>query len=87
MTSAAAWKLRELALSYDLPISVLGFSRGVIKGASVALTGRNLFTWVPSSNEWTDPEFSTTSGNATGINNSNILPPNRLYGFNVVLTF
>jgi TonB-linked SusC/RagA family outer membrane protein len=87
VTSAAAWKLRELALSYDLPQSALGFSRGVIKGASVALTGRNLFTWVPSSNEWTDPEFSTTSGNATGINNSNILPPNRLYGFNVVLTF
>lgn len=86
ITSAAAWKLREVALGYELPQSLLRGTK-FIKGASVTLTGRNLVTLLPDSNEWTDPEFSTTTGNAVGVNNTNQLPPNRLYGFNVVLTF
>jgi hypothetical protein len=86
ITSAAAWKLREVVLGYELPQSVLRSVR-FIKSATVALTGRNLVTWLPASNEWTDPEFSNTTGNATGVNNNSILPPNRLYGFNVVLSF
>ena len=86
ITSAAAWKLREVALSYELPQSLLRSTK-FIKGATLSLTGRNLKTWLPESNEWTDPEFANTTGNAIGVNNSNILPPNKLYGFNVVLTF
>ncbi len=86
LTSAAAWKIREIAIGYDLPASLLSKTR-VLKGATVSLTGRNLFTFLPESNQWTDPEFANTTGNALGVNNSNILPPNRLYGFNVVLVF
>jgi TonB-linked SusC/RagA family outer membrane protein len=86
LTSAAAWKIRELAINYEIPASLLRGTR-LIKTASVALTGRNLFTFLPASNQWTDPEFNTSTGNAIGVNNSNILPPNRLYGFNVVLGF
>ncbi|MGV3530635.1 MAG: SusC/RagA family TonB-linked outer membrane protein [Flavisolibacter sp.] len=86
LTSAAAWKIREVALSYDIPQSALRATK-IIKGASVALTARNLKTWLPESNMWTDPEFANTTGNAQGVNNSSILPPNKLYGFNVVLTF
>jgi hypothetical protein len=86
LTSAAAWKIREIALTYDLPTSVLNRTK-IIKTASLGLTGRNLFTFLPESNMWTDPEFNTTTGNAQGVNNSNILPPNRMYGFSVTLGF
>lgn len=86
LTSAAAWKIREVALMYELPSSLLKKTK-VIKMASIGLTARNLFTFLPESNQWTDPEFSNTTGNALGVNNTNILPPNRLYGFNVNLQF
>jgi TonB-linked SusC/RagA family outer membrane protein len=86
LTSAAAWKIREIALTYEFPASLMKKTK-VIKNATIGVNGRNLFTFLPKSNMWTDPEFSTTTGNALGVNNSNILPPNRLYGFNVVLGF
>jgi hypothetical protein len=86
LSSAAAWKLRELAIGYTFPGSLVAKTK-VLKSASVALTGRNLFTWLPESNQWTDPEFANTTGNALGVNNTNQLPPNRLFGFNIVLVF
>lgn len=86
LTSAAAWKVREIALSYDLPSKLLAKTKA-IKGASVGLVGRNLFMFLPKSNQWTDPEFANTTGNAVGVNNTSILPPTRLYGFNVNLRF
>jgi TonB-linked SusC/RagA family outer membrane protein len=86
ISSAAAWKIREIALSYDLPTNLLNKTK-VIKGATIALTARNMFTFLPESNQWTDPEFANTTGNAMGVNNNSILPPNRIYGFNVNLTF
>jgi TonB-linked SusC/RagA family outer membrane protein len=86
LSSAAAWKIREIALIYELPSSFLRAAR-FLKTATVSLTGRNLFTFLPESNQWTDPEFNTSTGNALGVNNTNNLPPNRLYGFNVVLGF
>jgi hypothetical protein len=86
LSSAAAWKIREIALIYELPSSFLRAAR-FLKTATVSLTGRNLFTFLPESNQWTDPEFNTNTGNALGVNNTNNLPPNRLYGFNVVLGF
>jgi len=86
LTSAAAWKIREIALSYELPSSLIKKTK-FIKMASIGLTARNLFTFLPESNQWTDPEFSITTGNALGVNNNSILPPNRLYGFNVNLQF
>jgi TonB-linked SusC/RagA family outer membrane protein len=86
LTSAAAWKIREIAVSYEFPASLMRKTK-VIKGATVALTGRNLFTFLPESNQWTDPEFNTNTGNGLGVNNNSILPPNRIYGFNINLTF
>jgi hypothetical protein len=86
ITSAAAWKIREIALSYDLPSSLLKSAR-FIKGASVSLVGRNMFMFLPVSNEWTDPEFANTTGNALGVNGTGQLPPSRIYGFNVNLRF
>jgi hypothetical protein len=86
LTSAAAWKVREIALIYNLPTSILRSTR-FVKTATIGLTARNIFTFLPESNQWTDPEFNTGTGNALGVNNTNQLPPNRLYGFNVVLVF
>jgi TonB-linked SusC/RagA family outer membrane protein len=85
LSSAAAWKIRELVLGYTIPESLVK-KTGFIKRATVALTGRNLFTFLPESNQWTDPEFNTGTGNALGVNNTNQLPPNRLWGFNINVT-
>jgi hypothetical protein len=86
LTSAAAWKIREIALMYNLPASVLQGTK-FIKTATVGITARNMFTFLPKSNQWTDPEFNIGTGNAIGFNTNAQLPPNRLYGFNVVLAF
>jgi hypothetical protein len=40
----------------------------------------------PKSNNWTDPEFAATTGNAVGFSN-NQLPPTRLLGANLNITF
>lgn len=85
LTSGAFWKLREIALSYTFPQSM--FSGKAIKGVSVAITGRNLLTWLPKTNEFTDPEFSNTTGNAQGVNNINNTPPTRIFGANVTFQF
>lgn len=85
-TSAASWKLREVSLSYELPTSILQHTR-FVKTAVITLSGRNLFAWVPASNIYTDPEFSNTTGNAQGVNNSFNTPPTRIFGASINLTF
>jgi hypothetical protein len=87
MTSAAFWKLREVSLSYDLPVKNL--FGGVIKGAQVGIVGRNLIMLRPKTNIWTDPEFNVENGasNAVGYTNEYQTPPTRVYGFSVKLTF
>ena len=58
MTSAAFWKLREVSLSYDVPVkNILG---GAIKAAEIGIVGRNLLMLRPKTNVWTDPEFNFT---------------------------
>lgn len=86
LTSAAAFKIREIALIYNLPGALIQKAK-FLKSATVGLTARNMFTFLPKSNQWTDPEFNTSTGNGLGVNNTNNLPPNRLYGFNAVLVF
>ncbi|SDD18069.1 hypothetical protein SAMN04488024_104302 [Pedobacter soli] len=82
------WKLRELALSYKLPSSVL---RNVkfIKSATVSAQGRNLFIWMPKSNEYADPDYSNNGAdsNAVGITSLSQTPPTRYYGGTISLTF
>ena len=85
-TSAAFWKLREVVLAYDLPKNLMAKTK-VIKKATVSLIGRNLLMLRPSTNWWTDPEFSSTTGNAIGSTTISQIPPTRLMGFNVNLTF
>ncbi len=89
--SAAFWKLREVSLTYDIPVkNILG---GTIQGAQIGLIGRNLLMFRPKTNIWTDPEFNgsaaTQSGssNAVGYTTVYQTPPTRVYGFSVKLTF
>lgn len=85
ISSGAFWKLREVSVGYTLPSRF--FANMPIKGASVSLTGRNLVTLIPETNQWTDPEFSTTTGNAQGVSGLGNTPPTRLFGANITVNF
>lgn len=87
VNSADIWKIRELSLAYDLPGTSLAFTKGLVDGLRFGLVGRNLFLFMPKNNIYADPEFSNTTGNAVGVNDSGQTPAARSYGFNVTLTF
>ena len=86
-SSAAAWKLREVSLSYNIPVR--NILNGTIKDAQIGIVGRNLLMLRPVTNMWTDPEFNTLGGtsNIVGYTNVYQTPPTRIYGFSVKLTF
>jgi len=76
-------KLRELALSYNIPSKVL--SKAFIKSASISFVGRNL--WIISKNTYHfDPEAALSSGNQQGIENGTY-PTTRTYGFDLKFSF
>jgi TonB-linked SusC/RagA family outer membrane protein len=78
VTSADFWKLREVALTYALPMQWFG-KQDVLKKLDVSLIGRNLFMWRPGTNKWSDPEFSTNAnGNAVGYSTEYQTPPTRV---------
>ncbi|PZR20293.1 MAG: SusC/RagA family TonB-linked outer membrane protein [Flavobacterium psychrophilum] len=82
VTSGDFIKLREVALSYDIPTSIVGKTK-VLKGATISVQGRNLFLWMPKDNLYTDPEYGQTSsnnGNGGGLNGLGQTPPVRYYG-------
>lgn len=86
VTSGAFWKLREADLSFDLTRWVK--KSKFIKKASFSLNGRNLIMWRPKTNNWTDPEFANDGSNGSiGLNSTQQLPPTRLYGGNLTITF
>jgi hypothetical protein len=90
LVSGAFWKIREISLSYEFPSKL--FKGNTLRGCTVALTGRNLFTWLPKTNQWTDPEFSSNgnnafTGNAQGRSTAYNMPPTRIFGANVTFQF
>jgi hypothetical protein len=80
LVSGDFWKIREVSLSYNLPSKWFGFTKNAIKGATFTVSGRNLFMFLPKTNEWTDPEFSNTTGNAQGVSGLDNTPPTRIFG-------
>ncbi len=85
--SAQAIRLRELNFSYSLPQSVLGRG-GAIKKVTISLVAKNLFLFVPKSNQWGDPEFNySATGNTFGLGSSFQSPASRLFGGSVNLQF
>jgi len=83
---ATAFKCRELALAYSFSSKTL--KNTFLDGLSVGLNARNVFMVLPKSNRnYTDPEFTFTTGNNVGLNNGAQAPPTRTYGFNINITF
>ncbi|RYE14949.1 MAG: hypothetical protein EOP45_18985 [Sphingobacteriaceae bacterium] len=87
IVSAAAWKLREATLGYTIPAQWLRTRAKFIKGANISISGRNLLMYRPSTNKWTDPEYSETTGNAVGYTTYNQAPPTRIYTGTISVTF
>lgn len=76
-------KLRELALRYSLPQSLIEHIKP-FKGIDVSLIGRNL--WIIHKNlPYSDPEDALGSGNIRGYQ-SGAYPAVRTFGFNVKFT-
>jgi TonB-linked SusC/RagA family outer membrane protein len=86
VSSGDFWKIRELALSYEVPLSLVQKAK-VLKKATVSVVGRNLFVWRAKDNQWTDPEFSEDNSNAVGQTSTYQAPPVRSYGLNLTLVF
>jgi TonB-linked SusC/RagA family outer membrane protein len=90
VTPGNFWKIREIALSYTLPQSLLVKSK-FIRAAKISAQGRNLFIFTPNTNVYTDPEFSAgdanSSGNAVGLTSLGQIPPSRYFGGTLSLTF
>ncbi|HVG15826.1 MAG TPA: SusC/RagA family TonB-linked outer membrane protein [Chitinophagaceae bacterium] len=87
LTSASAWRIRNVSLGYTIPKQILG-SQNVVKGITVTLNARNLFLWVPETNEYTDPDFNfTAENNSSGVTNAQIYPATRTFGANLTVTF
>ncbi len=88
MSSGDFWKLREIALSYDLPSSVLSKTK-FVKGITVSVQGRNLLMWMAKDNYYTDPEYSAAGNDSNGIGLTSIsqTPPVRYYGGTITFKF
>jgi hypothetical protein len=85
VSSAAFWKIRELNLGFNLSQFVKNMK--YVKGLNFALTGRNLFMWVPKTNFWGDPELSTDNSNSTGYVSIYNIPSYRTFGAKLDVTF
>ncbi|GAB3042974.1 SusC/RagA family TonB-linked outer membrane protein [Spirosoma pulveris] len=86
VTSAAFWKLREVALSYNFPTNLFSNIK-FIRSVTIGVTGRNLLMLRPKTNVFTDPEFSLDNSNAQGATNEYQTPPTRQYGFRLSVGF
>ena len=85
VTDASTIKLREVSLSYKFDKDLL--TTIGISDLSLALYGRNLLTFRPDSNVYTDPEFNFTEGNAIGIGTQSQTPPTRQFGLTLNVKF
>jgi TonB-linked SusC/RagA family outer membrane protein len=83
-----AWfiKMRDINLSYQFSNNLISKTK-VFSGATLAIYGRNLITIKDKANQFADPEFSFTTGNGIGINNTDQTPPVRQLGINLNLNF
>jgi len=79
-------KLRDINLSYDIPSSLISRTR-IFSTATLGLYGRNLITIVDKKNDFTDPEFSFTTGNGQGVSTTGQTPPVRQYGVTLNINF
>ena len=85
VSDATTLKLREVSLSYDFSSD---YTKKIgIQGINIGVFGRNLLTFRPKDNVYTDPEFNFTTGNAIGVSTQAQTPPTRQFGLNLNITF
>lgn len=76
-------KLREVSLSYTLPVSLV--AKAGLKGVVISAVGSNL--WIISKHlPYADPESGLSAGNVQGYSIGS-LPSTRDFGFNLKLNF
>jgi TonB-linked SusC/RagA family outer membrane protein len=85
VVDATTFKLREVALTYDLPAKVL--DRTFIKGVTFGVVARNILMLRSAQNKYTDPEFTTDTQQVTGFGTQDQLPPTASYGFKMDVKF
>ncbi|MCI4669692.1 MAG: TonB-dependent receptor, partial [Bacteroidia bacterium] len=78
-------KLRELAISYELPSSLLS-KTSVFQSANLNLVGRDLFYLYASLPDNVNPEGTSGSGNAQGLEWASF-PSMRSYSFRLSISF
>ncbi|MBL7763071.1 MAG: TonB-dependent receptor, partial [Chitinophagaceae bacterium] len=88
VTSGDFWKLREIALAYDVSPAALAKTR-FIKGLTISVQARNLFMWMAKDNYYTDPEYSDAGNDSNGIGLTGLgqTPPSRFYGGTITFRF
>ncbi|GAB4023430.1 SusC/RagA family TonB-linked outer membrane protein [Spirosoma koreense] len=78
-------KLRQVILSYNLPVNKLRFVK--LQGASISFVARNLaILYKDKKNQYFDPESSYTSTNAQGLEAFGV-PRTRSLGVNLTVKF
>jgi len=77
-------KLREVTLGYNFPSAYI--SKTPIKSVRLALVGRNLATLFKNTPKGIDPQATSSTGNAQGIEAGFTLPT-AYYGFDFKITF
>lgn len=89
VTSGDFWKLREMSIAYDVPVSKLFGNNNIVKGMRVSVQGRNLLLFMAKDNYYTDPEYSDAGNDSNGIGLTGIgqTPPARYYGGTVTFRF
>jgi len=85
VVDGSVFKLREIALSYDLPAKML--DRTFIKGVNFGLVARNVLMLRSDANKYTDPEFTNNGQQVTGFGTLDQLPPTGSYGFKLNVKF
>lgn len=79
-------KLREVTLSYTLPKFITG--KILAQRAVFSVFGRNLVTWLPSSNKTIDPEVSNYGNDLSSeFGEFRTAPPVRFFGAALKVTF
>jgi len=81
-----ALKVREIALSYDIPKSLI--RNTFVNSLTIGVYARNpFFIYAKDNRNFADPETASTSGNAAGIALVGQYPSIRNYGFNLNVSF
>lgn len=84
---ASAFKIREVALMYELPQGLTNRTK-VFSKVVIGFVAVNLYTWRAAENKFSDPEFNNNSSfNVIGVSGFFQSPPTRSFGFNINLEY